>query len=255
MAKLVLISKDKSTYKMTVYLNEQFLCDLSPSSKKIFELKGDTYSIYIFSKHSQNNSESEIINLDNNVMIEVSQGFTKPKLNIKYLDKEEIKNFETEKSTKVEIKKELPNSNLNLNVPEKKKTSVLSIIGTCILSLIVLYFGINFMIDGSKKVMHSNNDTEDYSYVVDKQGLEEDGWYKISGKVTNNTNKDTEGLSIEFKCYDSDHNHLDTIFAYTENLASHDTWAYEISTYKNADKINNCEYFKIKPYIKIAELH
>lgn len=262
MGKLIIISNDKKTYKMDIYLNNQLVCNLNPSEKKYFEIQPNTYSIYCFSKHSQSSSTTEVIDLNKNVKVEISQGFTNPKMNFQYISAEELSTYNGKDFNKIETSNiliqtvnETLSSKMKTNC-QKRNQSVLSIIGTCILALILFYFGINRMVDGNEKVMNQDsNNTPEYSYTIESQGLDENGIYKIKGKITNNTSKNVDGLQIEFKCYDEERNYLDTINACTENLDAGETWKYEASDYLKSDKISKCEYYQITPYVKIIELH
>lgn len=261
MGKLIIVSKDKKEYKMDIFLNEQKICSLNPLDEKYFQIKQNTYSIYCFSKHSQNKSSIEIIDLSKDTIVEVSQGFINPKINVYYLTEEELKDYDSKIFNNIEITE--PNKNVVTSASnstitatqDKKKNNILSIIGSSVLGFIVFSIGINLIIDGNRIIDSDSDGTTKYSYTIEKQGLDENGTYIISGKVINNTNKNVDGLQIEFKCYDENRNHLDTISSYTENLASGETWAYEVNTILNTDKIISCDFYQITPYVKITEFH
>ena len=258
MGKLIIVSKDKRAYIMDVFLNEQRICTLNPLDEKYFETNKNVYSIYCFSRHSQNNSSAEMIDLAKNVLVEISQGFINPKVHIYYLTNEELKVYNTKNFVNIsdeELNRNFIFSNSSNSFHSKKKKNSLTI-GQIILALFIFYISINLMISGTKKAMNSDSDiTTKYSYTIENQGVDKYGLYMISGKVTNNTNKDVDGLKIEFKCYDDNNNHLDTISSYTQNLAAGDTWVYEASTMLNSDKIKNCDFYRITPFVTIAEFH
>ena len=263
MGKLVVISKDKKNYKMEMFLDDEKICSLSSLDEKFFLTKEYTYSIYFFSRHSQNKSSVEKIDLSKNVLIEISQGFVNPKMNIHYLSDEELNKYEDKVFINIdntEKKKVIENQNF-INIKDTQKNNltvgriVLGVLGIC-LSFFFFLIGSALMFDSVEDVSNGSlNDNNNYSYTVDKQGLDENGIYTISGKVTNNTEKEVDGLQIEFKCYDENNNHLDTISSYTENLSAGDTWAYEVTTIFNTEKIKHCDFYQVTPYVELAEFH
>lgn len=255
MGKLIIISKDKKNYNMEIYLNEQKICDLRPTNEKYFQLNNKNYSIYCFSKHSQNKSSVETIDLSKNVIVEVNHGFTHPKIKVMHLNDEDIKQYDNSLYINLEINDNKENvsfaqssNTIGTNI-NKKKENILSILVRFIIGIFLFCLGANL-------IFGNNNDySSNFSHTVDYQGIDEYGIYKISGTVINNTNNDIDGVQIEFKCYDLNHNHLDTISTYTENLASGETWSYEIKEIGNADKISSCDFYQITPFVKIAEFH
>ena len=251
MGKLIIVSKDKKEYKMDIFLNNQKICSLNPGDKNYFEINVENnYSIYCFSKHSQNKTQVEIIDLSKNILVEVAQGFINPKINISYLKSEELKKFDGNIFANVIIDKNKEYFKPS-KAEEKRKESFLSIVGRVIIALIFFYIGFNLLFGGNG----NSNSTTNYPYTIENQGIDEFGLYVISGKVTNNTNKDADGLKIEFKCYDEYNNHLDTVSDYTENLSSGSVWSYEINVVQNSDKISICEFYQITPFVKIGEFH
>ena len=254
MGKLIIISKDKKNYNMEIYLNEQKICDLRPTNEKYFQLNNKNYSIYCFSKHSQNKSSVETIDLSKNVIVEVNHGFTHPKIKVIHLNDEDIKQYDNNLFINLEINDYKENdsipqsSNITVTNINKKNESFLSILTRVIDGIFILSIGFSILFGNNKSDYSSS-----FSHTVDYQGLNESGIYKISGTVINNTDKDIDGIQIEFKCYDINHNHLDTISTYTENLSGGETWSYEINDILNADKISSCDFYQITPFVKIAE--
>ena len=265
MGKLVIISKDKKNYKMEMFLDDEKICSLSSLDEKFFLTKEYTYSIYFFSRHSQNKSSVEKIDLSKNVLIEISQGFVNPKMNIHYLSDEELNKYEDKVFINIDNKEQSKNNDTSTFLNNKNQDILkdsLSSVGRVIVGGLVTFIGIFFLIigsilfsDGNEDVKNDTNDNNNYSYTVDKQGLDENGIYTISGKVTNNTEKEVDGLQIEFKCYDENNNHLDTISSYTENLSAGDTWAYEVTTIFNTEKIKHCDFYQVTPYVELSEFH
>ncbi len=255
MGKLIIISKDKKEYKMDIFLNEQKICCLNPLDEKYFKIKQKNYSIYCFSKHSQSKSSVEIIDLNKNAIVEVSQGFINPKINIFYLTDEELKTYDDKVFNNLEIENSNKNDATSSSYNIKKNVNSISSVGIIVLGLIIFFIGISLLINGNNIINNNSDETSKYSYTVKKQGINENGVYIISGEVTNNTSKDVDGLQIEFKCYDENQNYLDTISSYTENLAAGETWVYEVYTILNSEKISNCDFYQITPYVKIADFH
>lgn len=248
--KIVIISKD--VYKKDFYLNDKCICSFKKKNEiACFELPTGSYQVRFFSQHSKSNSTTELLNLNENKKITLVQGFINPKLNIDTLSNEEIEKYENNNFLKLDNLDSQDKNGQTTN-PTIKRISFLSIVGFVILICFFLYLGI----DGAKRASQPDyNDTEKYPYTIESEGLDENGIYVIRGKVTNNANKDVDGLQIEFKCYDSEHNHIDTIKDYTENLGAGEKWSYEAVDYFHSERIHSCEFYQITPYVKIAELH
>lgn len=252
--KIVVVSRDP--YGKDFFLNDKQVCSLKKSNEiNFFELPIASYKVHFFSQHSKNNSNIETLNLNENKRITLVQGFINPKLSIDSLSDEEFEKYKNNEFIKLN-NLDLQINNIQPSNPEVKSKSILSVIGSAILIIILFCFFIYLGIDGANRASHIDGDyTEKYSYTIESEGLDDNDVYVIKGKVTNNTNKDVDGLQIEFKCYDSEHNHIDTIKDYTENLNAGEKWSYEATDYFNSQKINSCEFYQITPYIKIAEIH
>lgn len=252
--KIVLVSKDP--YGKDFFLNDKLICSFKKSNEvNYFELPIDSYKVHFFSQHSKTNSNTETLNLSENKQITLVQGFINPKLSIDRLSDEEFEKCKNNEFIKLN-NLDLQGNNIQPSDSETKNKNLLSVIGSVILIIILFCFFIYLGIDGANRASHTDGGyTEKYSYTIESEGIDDNDMYVIKGKVTNNTNNDVDGLQIEFKCYDYDHNYIDTIKAYIENLGAGEKWSYEATDYLNSQKINSCEFYQITPYIKIAEIH
>ena len=131
--------------------------------------------------------------------------------------------------------------------PHCNKKQDISMVQAIIVIIIIVIIPVSFAI------YSSSNKKEQFDYTIDSQGKNDLGVYTITGTVKNNSRKDIDGLQIEFKCYDDNNNSVAVVKAYTEHVLSGETWKYEAKNALDADRIHNCNFYKITPYIKIAE--
>ena len=256
MGKLILSRNEKKMLDGTLiecYLNNQLIYKLRNKQTKTFNIDNGIYEFYCTSKACTSASYIKKLDLSNkNIKVDISEGFIRPNIEISYIDTKELESLESEE---LSILNENYNSNNNnIDTTKKKKEPLLVKIICSIIGIFLIIGGINLSIDGTKTLSGQNNSTsEKYSYTINNQGIDENGFYKISGTVVNNTDKDVDGLQIEFKCYDKDGNSIDTAKAYTENLLAGETWSYEAIDTINANNINHCTFYQITPYTTLIE--
>lgn len=253
--KLVVISNDP--YEKDFYINDKLVYTFNKNDKiKCFELPTGSYKTHFFSQHTKSNSNIETLNLYEDKKIILIQGFINPKLSIDELSDEENLKYEANGFIKLDNLKSQTSVNTQITNTINKKKSPLATVGTTLLVIMLFCFFAYIGWDGAKISSSVDSDyNEKYSYTIESNGINENGIYVIKGKVTNNTNKDVDGLQIEFKCYDSEYNYINTIKSYTENLGAKEKWAYEAANYFDSDRISSCKFYKITPYVKIAEFH
>lgn len=253
MGKLILSRNERKILDGTLiecYLNNQLICKIRNKQTKIFNIDNGIYEFYCVLKFCTSTSYMKKLDLNNkNVKVDISEGFIRPNVEVSYID---TKGLESLKGEKLSILNE--NSNNNININKKKKEPLLVKIICSIIGVFLIVCGVNLSIDGTKTLSGQNSSIkEEYSYTINNQGIDENGFYKISGTVVNNTDKDVDGLQIEFKCYDEDGNSIDTAKAYTENLLAGETWSYEAIDTINANNINHCTFYSITPYTTLIE--
>ena len=253
--KVIVISND--TYEKDFYMNGNLVYTFKKGDNtKCFELPDGTYKIHFFSQHTKSNSNTETLNLYEDKKVTLIQGFVLPKISVDKLSDEESLKYEDKDFIKLsDLKSQIDTNTIISNSTDKKKNPIVTV-GSTLLVIVLFLFFAYIGWDGARRSSSTNSGyKEKYSYTIESNGINDNGIYVIKGKVVNNTNKDIDGLQIEFKCYDSEHNYIDTMKSYTENLGAKEKLAYEITNYFNSDRINSCEFYKITPYVKIAEFH
>lgn len=253
--KLVVVSDDQ--YEKDFYINDKLVYTFKKNDKlNCFELPTGSYKIHFFSQHTKSNSNIETLDLYENKKVTLVQGFVLPKLSIDKLSDDDSLKYDSNEFIKLDNLKSQTNiSNQMSNTINKKKSPFVTV-GTILLVIILFCFFAYIGWDGTQRSSRVDPDyKEKYSYTIESNEINDNGIYVIKGKVINNTSKNVDGLQIEFKCYDSEHNYIDTIKTYTENLGAKEKWAYEATNYFDSDRISSCEFYKITPYVKIAELH
>lgn len=253
MGKILLCRNEKrmfgSGYLLECYLNNQMIYKLEDKEEKLLEIEDGTYDFYCKTKSEVLPSYNKKINVTNEIIrIDIKEGFIRPNLKVSAVTKEAINGLDVEK---IDIK---PYYYVKQPPVSKPKESFLSIVGRVVIGLFLFAFGISLFTRGNNAMRRQgSSSTDNYTYTVDSQGIDEYGFYKITGTVVNTTNSDIDGLQIEFKCYDVNGNSIDTAKTYTENLLAGETWSYEAIDSSDADRIDHCDFYQITPYTTIVE--
>lgn len=253
MGKILLCRNEKkilgSSYHLECYLNDQLIYKLGEKEKKLLEVDDGTYIFYCKTKSDVLPSYTKKINVANEIIkLDVTEGFIRPVVNISLLQGTSLNGLVAEQVTinysPLYTQKSVSKSN----------ESFLSKVVRIIIGMSIFIFGISLIISGNNIISGKDSKSaDDYAYTIDSQGIDEYGFYKVTGTVINNTNSDVDGLQIEFKCYDVNGNSVDTVKTYTENLLVGETWSYEAIDSSNANRIDHCDFFQITPYTKIIE--
>lgn len=239
--------KQSGKYVLDCYINGKIVFSLKEGEYKEVELENGIYTFSCIVADSFPSKKNKINIQNNNAKIEVSQGFSSPKIEVSYLSNNQMENdiaIEENNNQSTKFGNKINNNN---------KLTPFQII----IAIIMIIFGISLINTGNKKISGSGSNLNDekFPYTIESQGIDEYGTYKISGTVTNKTGKEIDGLKIEFKCYDKSGDSIGNAEDYMERIVENEVWKYEAYNTTDASKIDNCEFIKVTPYTTIAEFH
>lgn len=96
--------------------------------------------------------------------------------------------------------------------------------------------------DNKSDAQASNSEKTVKYQVTEEAGAADSYSYKITGKLTNNSGKDTGYVQVNYNLYDAEGNQIGTALANTNNLKAGKTWAYEAtSLIKDPSKVAKFE--------------